>query len=373
MRDKIRIKVAEDNRFTVRLFQRMGIDIYDIEYWESGNIYTIDNSDLDKIPIEVEVLSYKGFRGLIRYIEYHKHFVLAVLLSILEMFAIGNIVLKVEIVHNDKQIRELVEEELEKYGIHPLMIKSSFAKIQNVKERILEDLPENLEWLEIIDDGMKYTVRIEERIITEQKEEPEYCDIVSTKDAMVLTSKVEAGQQIVDLNDYVKKDSVLISGAVKFNEATKSYVCARGEIYGNTWYTVNVSVPFTHTLKDYTGKTHRNFAFEYGSKRTSIFKVHFEKYDTDRKVLLKLGKFVFYSELNREYVSKEERYTEEEVRELALKLGREKIGENLDRRSRILDEKVLQSDTYNSIIEMDIFYSISEPIGRSVEREIPTD
>jgi len=372
MNNLVRVKLYEDNHYIIRRLSNKGINIYNIEYFESGNIYTIDLHDLDRLPVDTEVLSFNGFRGLILKIKYNIHFIIALLLSILLMIFMSFIVVRVDVVHNDKHIRELLQDELDEYGIHPLTIKKSFGELQQIKKNIKDKYPEDIEWFEIIDDGMKYTVRVEERIITKEEEKSPYCDIESVKDAIVLSSKVRDGQTQVDAGDMVKKGSILVSGAIKFNDEIKSYTCADADVYGNSWYTVNVSIPYNYTDKLYSGKTKFNIAFEYGSKRTSIFKIHFKEYDTKRKALLSIGKFTLYKEKSREYTSIKKKYSESDAYDIALELGRKKILTNLDETASILDEKVLQSNTYDSIIEMDIFYSVKELIGKQIEKQIET-
>ncbi len=374
MRKKIKIKISDDSKYVIRRLNRKNIDIYDIEYRSNGNVYTVNLDDLDRIGFEnVDIVSYKGIDSLIFKIKRHKHFILGCMLSILVMFFLSNCIFKIEVIHGDKEIRDLVREELKNNNVHEFMIKKSFDELQIVKENIKNKYPENIEWLEIIDDGMKYTVRVEERIITKEEEKPDYCDIISTKDAMVLSINSNSGQNRVDLTDYVKKGTVLISGAVYFNEEIKSYTCAEGEVYGNTWYTVNASVPLDYIDKKYTGKKSKNIAFEYGSKLTEIFKVHLDKYDTVKEKIFSIGNFTLYKETHKEYVSKNSKYEVEEAYLKALEIGREKLLIGLDKSATILSEKVLQRNVYDSIIEVEIFYSVKELISEKTVLEIPKE
>lgn len=373
MDKRVRVRILEDTHYVIRRLSSKKIDIYNIEYSTYGNIYTINEKDMANLPLEVEIISYNGIKGIIFGLKVHKHFIISLFISIILMFIISNTIVEIEVIHNDKYIRELVMDELRSNDIHPLMFKKSFSNIQNIKKKIIKNHPENIEWLEIIDDGMKYTVRVEERIITKEKEIKEYCDIISMKDAIVLSSSVSSGQIVVDPNDRVKKGSTLVSGAIKFNEETKAYTCAEALIYGNTWYTVNVNIPYSYISKKYTGSKKHNIAFEFGSKRTSLLKVHFKEYETKRKKIFAIGDFTIYSETHKEFVSKKEKYKDSEIKELALKKGREQVLMSLDDDSSILDEKVLQTNYFDSIIEMDIFYSIKEKIGKQVEKEIPTN
>ena len=371
MKKTVRVKLLEDSHYVIKYLNRRKVNIYNIEYNGNGNIYTIDEDDIDKIPLESEVLNYSGLKGIILKCKRHKHLIIALLMSIVLMYFLSNVTFQVEIIHNDKHIRQIIEDELFEFGIHPFMLKKSFNQIQKIKDKIKNDYKEDIEWLEIIDEGMKYTVRVEERIITKDTEENLYCDVESEKDAIVISSSVSAGQLVVDASDAVKKGSLLVSGAVKFREETKSYVCAEAEVFANTWYTVNVSVPLNHKIKNYTNNKSNNITLLLGSKKVSIFKVHFKEYDTKRKKIFTIGKFTLYKDTNLEYISKHKKYSLDAAKEVALKKGREKILTNLEDTSEILSEKVLQTNEYDSIIDMEIFYSVKENIAHQVEKEIP--
>lgn len=368
MDSKIKIRILDNDHYIIRSFYNKNVNVYNIEYCNDGNIYTIDYKDIDKINCNYEIVSYRGLRGLLTKLFVHKHFILASILSVITIVLLSNVIWELDVIHNDKHIREIVEGALNEKGINRLTFKKSFDQIQDIKKYILDTYPNDIEWLEIIDDGMKYTVRVEERIINTPIKKSDYCDIISTKDAVILSSRISSGQLLVDQGDRVKKESILVSGAIRFNEEIKDYTCSEGTIYGNTWYTINVSMPYDYVYKKYTGKTKRNISFGSGNI-TPIFKVHMKNYDVDRKKIFNFGNVVIYREMYKEYITINDRYNDEEVEKKALEIARDKLLTNLDSSASILDEKVLQTRRYDSIIEMDIFYSVKEVISKTIVRE----
>ncbi len=372
--NKIRIKLFDDNQYSIKYLYRKKVNVYDIEYRDSGNIYTILEDDLDKIWVNsLEVVSYRGYKNFLYKLKANRHFLIAIFISIALLVFFSNIIMNVTVIHSDKDIRTLVLDELYDRGVKPFIFKKSFSELQDIKKKIKDEYKDDIEWLEIIDEGMKYTVRVEERIITKEESEPQYCDIVSTKDAVVLSAVSSKGQTIVAPTDLVKKDSVLISGQIKFNESVKSHVCAKGEVYGNTWYRVSISVPLNHEVKEYTGLKKRNIGLEYGSSYMRIFRVHLDEYEVEKKKLFSIGRFAIYKESVKEYKTNTEIYNENEAKEEALKQAKEKMQMKLDDKATIIDEKVLQSDIYNSIISLSVFYSVKEPIGKRVIRDVTMD
>lgn len=366
--NKVSIKMPGYDRFAIKYLRRRDVDILNINYSKDGNIYTIFEHDLEKLDENsYEIVIFGGIKKWARVLYRNRHFLLASIQVIMIMLFLSNVIVSVEIIHSNKDVRMLIEDELYDHGVKPFIMKKSFKELQKIKETIKNEHPSDIEWLEIVDEGMRYTVRVEERIITDEKSEPEYCNVISTKDAVVLSSVPKKGQEVVVPNDFVKKDSVLISGKVTFNEETKSYVCASGVVYGNTWYRVAIAMPYGHVEKNYTKKRKNNIAFEWGSVYNRIFKIHFDEYDVTKKKMFSLGKFALYKEVVEEYVSEEKTYSEEEALNEAMKEAREKLLVKLDSESEILNEKVLQSSSYDSIMNVEMFYSVKEIISTQVE------
>lgn len=365
--NKVRIKILEDSHFVIRRLVSKNINIYDIKYGSDGITYTIDYDSLDSIPFDYEIISFNGIKKLIYLVNSNKHFLICILISIFLIIFSSNIIVSIDVVHNDSKVRELILDELYENNVHPIMFKKTYSELQTIKKNIKEKYRDKIEWLEIIDNGMNYTIKVEKRIINKKEDKPLSCDIVSDKDAVIISSEVTSGEGLVEYNDYVKKGSVLISGTIKKGEEVKGTVCADGVVYGNTWYTINVSVPLKKQEKEYTGKKKGNISFEYGSTYTPLFKVHFDKYEFVNKKIFSIGRFTLYKSKALEYKEKEMLRSVEEAKKEAVNLGRKKIVDNLDKSASILYEKVLQSHEYNSIIDMEIFYSVKEIISRKVE------
>ena len=86
----------------------------------------------------------------------------------------------------------------------------------------------------------------------------DYCNIVATTNAKILSMNLYRGIAVKELNDYVNKGDIIVSGDIIHNEEIKNNVCASGEIYGEVWYKVNVEVPYKETYIHYTGKNRYN-------------------------------------------------------------------------------------------------------------------
>ena len=373
MNDLVDVLILDDSDYVFKILLKRNIEIYDIKNSAFGTIYTLSFSSVNQIPFEYKVINKRGLSKLVCLLKKHLYFFIGIALSIIVITVLSNLVIKINILHNDSDIRELLSDELKKNGIHTFMLRKSYSEIQEIKNNIKKSNKDKIEWLEIIDDGMNYTVRVERREIPSLDKEKKYCDIVSIKDASISNVLVHKGQSNVDVNDYVKKGSVLISGEIKYNEETKAYTCAQADIYGITWYKVNIKMPYDYIDKVYTGVKKTNYSLEYGTTEKIIFKNHFLKFDTKKREILNLWNIKINKRIESEYKLVNKRYDDSDIEKEALIEARKKIRELTGVNASIQDEKVLQTDKYDSIIVMDIFYSIKEPIGKQVEREIPLE
>ena len=81
MNDKIKIKIFEDAHYTIKYLYRKHLNVYNVEYSKSGNIYTIDAGALDKLnPESIEIISYMGVKGFLFKIKRHRHFIISIIL-----------------------------------------------------------------------------------------------------------------------------------------------------------------------------------------------------------------------------------------------------------------------------------------------------
>ena len=76
------------------------------------------------------------------------------------------------ILENDAEFREVLKNELERYGIAPLHLQVSYAKKRReIEQKILETYPKELEWIEISPQGTHYVVHVERRKINDETSE----------------------------------------------------------------------------------------------------------------------------------------------------------------------------------------------------------
>lgn len=364
------VKTTNQSRVLVKLFKQ-NIEVLEVEYKKDALRFKIEEQDRKKLK---KIVGYRfkktndaGFFAWISYIKKRYLIVLGLFLFCAFLFLFSHCIVEVEVIHSNKEIRELVSKALEEYGIKRLTLKKDFQEIEQIKEQILKDYPDQLEWLEIETSGMKYIVRIEERIITKDEEEKERCHLVATKSAIVKKILYSLGDAKVSVNDYVTEGDILVSGELMANEEVKGEVCATGEVYGEVWYTTKISLPLKYEEKNETGKTRWNFGWNRGGTDNYILRPRLENYIDEKKSLFSIlgTNFSFIKQKEVEITKKE--YTEEEALKKALELVDEKFQMKLSEKEEIIDKKVLKKQVNNSTMDIEVFVSVLENISRQEE------
>lgn len=362
----------------IRKIENLSIKIYEVKYIEKVLYLKVTKNDYEKIS--KYIISYKfkivrntGINKLIENIKQEKIFVISLVVGFLIFLCLKNLIVKVNIVHENGNIRELIKDELDENGIKVLSFKKSYKKLDEIRQKILDKHPDKLDWMEFEVRGMVINVKIEERIITDIKKNDRVCDIVAKKNGVINEIKIEQGEGLVNINDYVKEGDLLIRGSVKYNEEDKRYTCASGEIYATTWYTGSISIPFKYYEYEKQNDKRYNLVWEYNDNKHEIFKNRLENYESNYKTLLKIFDFNLYIDKQVSVKKIEKEYSEEEALEIGINKVIETIEKKLTKKDTIIDKKVLKKVKNNSTMDIDVFVVVKELISTQKEIEIEKD
>lgn len=359
-------KCNNKNKLLIKIYE-LGISIKNIKY--SNNIIEFEVNYDDYNRINKYIKSYKfnikdnlGIYKIIDILKIKKVFILNILLFFIILYILSHTIISVNVIHSKKYIRDLVSNSLDDYGIKKFSWKKDYNEIQKIKKKILDKYPKNIEWLEIEQIGMIYKVRVEEKIVTDIKDNNTNCHIIAKNDATITKIISDRGQAVVNTNDYVKKGDILISGEIKFNDEVKNNTCAFGKIYGEVWYTVDVNLPRDYEEYKYTGKKRYNFMID----KTKIFKSRLSNYKTKKKKILSIFGYDFYLLIEKEIKIDNKKYNEKDGVNKALELAINKMKMNLVDNERIINQKVLKKSINNSTIYVEVFVSVEQLISEQI-------
>lgn len=357
MNDKIlvRIKVYNKEQFYIRTLER-NISLNNIKYKDKYIICKIKESDYKtlsryyKIEILKEFNTHELFKHLKKYyLEY-----LSIILGIILFNLFINTICYVDIRTTNRGLASKISKVLDIYNLKRFTLKKDYNYLVKVKQELLKTYPDELEWVEIKNDGMKYIITLEERKKILPNTKNDRCDVIATKDALVTKVIAQSGVVMVKPNTYVRAGDVLISGEIKYNEEIKNTVCAKGIVYGEVWYDVKMSLPKTYQEKIYTDKYRYNLELSH-NKDYKIFKSRLKDYDTKRKTLISILGFKINLLKEEEIIYLTKEYTEEELDIRIDELIQEKVGLNFKEGEEILYKNVLKKELNHSKIDIDVF------------------
>jgi len=363
------VKIESGGYYNVLMkLNNIGITFFDNKKSKDWVLIKTTYSDYKRIKkylisYKVSVYSNAGLQKIKELLNKYIVFSLSIIIGMVLLFLINNMIFKVEVKSPNKSIQELLINELNNYGLGKMKFKKNHKKVEVIVNKILDSNKDTLEWLEVKYDGLIMIVNVTEKTKTEKENEYKKCNIVASKDAKIISLNLYRGVALKEINDYVLKDEVLLSGDIIHNEDVKNTVCASGEVYGEVWYTVKVEIPFKESYIKYTGKNRYNLNVEIDDKKHEIFRSRINNKKLYETNLYKLNDFEINLVKEKEYIIKTKNLTENEAFNKGMSIALEKINLTLDVNEEILYKKVLKKDVNDSTIYLEIFIVTKENIG----------
>lgn len=361
----IEIKVSGNTDRFIKKCLENEIDLLNISYFNDYILVSIKEKDLKRIKklnyySKITLNRYLGKKNIIFKLKKNIYNILLLFVFIILIYLVSNIIVFVEVKHENKDMIKKINELLVEKGIKPLSIKKTNKELNRISDEITSEHRDFIDFLSITRTGMKYKVNLEERIIKKETLAKERCHIIAKKDGVITDIFATKGIINKEKGNLVKKGDILISGEIILNEEIKGNVCAEGSVLANTWYKIDISYPLKETIKTYTKREKINIKKynKYIKKRL------YDEYD--ERVLLKFGTLSLVKQ--KEYKSEEVNITKNDATNKAIEEGIKKLKEKLGE-IEIIDKKVLNSRINNSKIELEIFISVNENIGETQEYE----
>lgn len=367
---KIKVTGRNINNFLKRLINN-NINIEKVIPISHKEIDLIINyQDLDKVLklktiYNIKIVRYYGKLRIIKRIKKDIFILSSLLISLLLIYTLSNVIFKVEVIHSNKNIIKLVTKELEDNGIKKYKFVKNYQEIEKIKNKILEENKDTLEWLEIIREGTKYTIRVEERIINNKPKDNKIYNIVASKNAVIKNIYAESGEKIRSINTYVKKGDIIISSDITLPNNEKISKTASGKVQGEVWYNINIEYPYQYHEIKYTGNKKKVLVLNLLNKRISFFDFH--KYKTFNRNI----KYIFNNNITPisliyedEYETNiiNEVYDYNTAREKATTKAKEKILEKYPNIKDITNIKIITEEDKKNKISLNLFVTCLEDI-----------
>ncbi len=317
-------------------------------------------------------ISNLGISNFIFKLKKYYMFIIGLIISLIFVFILSNIIFKVEIISNDKDLVNRLTNSLDKYDISPYHLKREYKELELIKNKILEEYKSEIEWLEINRVGTKYIVKLNPRILNSETKKYKYQHLVARKNANILSMDIKSGQIMKDKYSYVKKGDIIVSGYTYLNDEIKSTGVALGKVYGEVWYITKVKYPFNYYKKYKTGNKKEYISIKIFNKEIDLFNFNpFNDKISIEDTILKnnILPIRIVKKVDEEVIINSSMNVVEEVKDNALKYSIDRINKTLKDNEYIINYKILNSKIIDSGVELYIFFSVCEDITSYVEIE----
>lgn len=314
---------------------------------------------------EITILKRTGKAYLIHLYKTKKIFLYSIIFAFLVIILLTNIIFSVRVVETDKEIKDMILTDLRENGITRFRFKVSYKRKEAIREKILEKEKDYLEWLEIEEVGTMYQVKVIRRINNPKEEELKPRSIVAKKKGRITRIEADYGEVTTKKNDVVDKGDTLISGLIKNKEEIKTKVAARGKVYAEVWYQVNLNLPTIYQEEIKTGKKKNTLEIIFLDKNIFISELFKYNNSISKETVLYNNPLIPFrisftkkEEIKLKQVAYQEDKTLKKIKKLAIDKLKQRIGNDI----KILSINVLKKKTSADKIEVELFFKVEEDI-----------
>lgn len=314
---------------------------------------------------EITILKRTGKAYLIHLYKTKKIFLYSIIFAFLVIILLTNIIFSVRVVETDKEIKDMILTDLRENGITRFRFKVSYKRKEAIREKILEKEKNYLEWLEIEEIGTMYQVKVIRRINNPKEEELKPRSIVAKKKGRITRIEADYGEVTTKKNDVVDKGDTLISGLIKNKEEIKTKVAARGKVYAEVWYQVNLNLPTIYQEEIKTGNKKNTLEIIFLDKNIFISELFKYNNSISKETVLYNNPLIPFrisftkkEEIKLKQVAYQEDKTLKKIKKLAIDKLKQRIGNDI----KILSINVLKKKTSADKIEVELFFKVEEDI-----------
>ncbi len=322
-----------------------------------------------KTKCRVHIEKKRGIPFFLDKYKKRKIFFIGLIIILLATFGTSKFIWNIEIIGNDKISKEEILSQLNEDGLKVGNLKSK-VDINNIVNSIRLKRAD-ISWVGINIKGTNATVKI-----VEADEKPqiinsnEFCNIVSNKEGVIEKINASNGTATVKKGDVIKKGDILIGGWMEGKYTGTRYLHARGEVQAKVWYTAREKVSLRETKKEKTGNEESKYKIKFNNFEINFYKTlsKFEKYDTiyETQKIKIFSDFYIPVELikcnSSEIIEKEQNYTLEEAKQMAIKRAQEKLNSEEFSQENIVNKNINVNEA-EEYVEVEVIYEVLENIG----------
>jgi len=321
--------------------------------------------------IKIEFQRRAGAPFLYKRLWKNSGFVMGLFLFLGLVLTLSNMVWGIEVKGANPATEYQIRKQLDKMDIKIGKFQFFAKELDEIQAELTNNI-DAITWIGVELKGTTYHFQVVEKNEPKKKEEVGPQNLVATKKATIVSDFVESGTKQYTINEVVKKGQLLVSGTIGKEDNTKS-VSAKGKVWGEVWYTTEVTVPLETTFQVFNGEEKQKFYIRLGKWDIPVWgfgKVEYKQFEKEEN---ETNVKFFKWELPVKVVN--ETYREKEIVKRgysgkeAVKKGKEDARKDIMKRigedGKIKEEKILQQDIKNGKVKLNIAFTTVENIAKA--------
>lgn len=354
-------------------FIKQKINMEQIKYSKDEILVKVSYEDYKKIKgirtsYKVDIVKTSGKNRLWQLYQKNKVSLLVFVISVFFIIFMSNLILFINIESDNSKLKKDIIEELISNGITLYTPKKSYQKLKEVGTKIKNNNLNEMEWIELEQKGVTLHVKVIERLNKDNKETNDFKDIVASKNGYIRKVYSRKGQLMKNIDDYVKKGEVIISGNIFRNEKVAGKVRASGKVYAEVWYIVKINKNLSYTDAEEKTKGKESLKLKINNHKINIISIP-RKIDLEKNsVLFKNNTFSLSLDKEKQYSLKKRIYKNIELQKILETKAKKEINKTLEKDEYIMSQKTLKKYTKNGKMYIEVFFRCYEDIAE--ERDI---
>ena len=354
-------------------FIKQKINMEQIKYNKDEILVKVSYEDYKKIKgirtsYKVDIVKTSGKNRLWQLYQKNKVSLLVFVISVFFIIFMSNLILFINIESDNSKLKKDIIEELISNGITLYTPKKSYQKLKEVGTKIKNNNLNEMEWIELEQKGVTLHVKVIERLNKDNKETNDFKDIVASKNGYIRKVYSRKGQLMKNIDDYVKKGEVIISGNIFRNEKVAGKVRASGKVYAEVWYIVKTNKNLSYTDAEEKTKGKESLKLKINNYKINIISIP-RKIDLEKNsVLFKNNTFSLSLDKEKQYSLKKKIYKNIELQKILETKAKKEINKTLEKDEYIMSQKTLKKYTKNGKMYIEVFFRCYEDIAE--ERDI---
>ena len=289
--------------------------------------------------------------------------IFALVISVFFIIFMSNLILGINIETDNNKLKKEIVKELNKNNITLFTLKKDYNSYKKISNRIRNNNLDKIEWLEFEQKGVFLNIKVIERVNKKIKENFEYKDIIASKNGYIRKIYSRRGELMKNIDDYVNKGEVIISGNIFRNKKVIGKVRAEGKVYAEVWYIVNLNQNLY-----YKGIEEKEFGREVLQLKINNYNINFFSFPKKvsiykKKSLFKNNSFELSLIKEKKYIFKNKKYNETDLQSILEMKAKKEIMKTLEKDEYIMLQKTLKKSTKNDRMYIEVFFKVYEDIA----------